>query len=259
MISPSTKRTYGRYLDYLGKWTREKGIGLSKMTIEQFEDFCTFKKYKRTTSKAVLSAVKDKLNGHDYPLKDYTIRPKDARPTRPLTRKQFHRLMGSFGSGPKDKRDKAIVGLMVDGAPRVSEVSLMDLEDLNLEDRFIDFYIPKTDGWHRTVYGYKTRQDLTEYLTARNSSDPALFVSTITGKRLTTDGLKVTIRRLGERIGIKLSPHMLRATAACAHTLLGLPTRMVQLLGNWSSVELVERYTSFLKADDIEKFPNDEW
>jgi integrase len=72
---------------------------------------------------------------------------------------------------------------------------------------------------------------------------------------MTPGGLRANFRKYGIRSEIgALSPHDLRRTMATLLVDAGAPTRLVQELGAWSDVRMVERYTRNLKADQIEKY-----
>jgi site-specific recombinase XerD len=63
-------------------------------------------------------------------------------------------------------------------------------------------------------------------------------------------GIVTMLKRLGKETGIKSNPHSFRR-GFCVHNLkAGLSTRIVQALGGWESIVMVERYSRSLSFDD---------
>ena len=72
------------------------------------------------------------------------------------------------------------------------------------------------------------------------------------GCPLTTRGLRMNLKRLGERAGLRgVTTHAFRRGFACIATLAGAPTRTVQLAGRWSDIRMVERYTQDLERQAL--------
>jgi len=63
-------------------------------------------------------------------------------------------------------------------------------------------------------------------------------------------GIATMLKRLSKQVGIKANPHSFRR-GFCIHNLKsGLSTRIVQTLGGWESIEMVERYSKSLSFED---------
>ena len=72
------------------------------------------------------------------------------------------------------------------------------------------------------------------------------------GEQLTTTGLRCLFRKLGKQAGLAaFSPHDLRRTFATLTTEAGAPSRVVQVGGRWSGLELIVRYTQALQVKAI--------
>lgn len=72
------------------------------------------------------------------------------------------------------------------------------------------------------------------------------------------------VRRLSSESGIKFSAHALRRGMAIHNLKQGLSTRVVQALGGWDTIAMVERYSANLWFDDaLELYHNtcsmDKW
>ncbi len=58
------------------------------------------------------------------------------------------------------------------------------------------------------------------------------------------------LRRLGQATGIKCNPHSFRR-GFCVHQVKsGLSTRVVQALGGWDTIVMVEKYSKSLSFDE---------
>jgi integrase/recombinase XerD len=63
-------------------------------------------------------------------------------------------------------------------------------------------------------------------------------------------GIVTMLKRLSKKTGIKANPHSFRR-GFCVHNLKsGLSTRIVQALGGWESIVMVERYSKSLSFND---------
>jgi site-specific recombinase XerD len=67
---------------------------------------------------------------------------------------------------------------------------------------------------------------------------------------LTAEGIQTVLKILSRETGIHCNPHSFRRGFAAHQTKSGLSTRVVQSLGGWESIAMVERYTKSLTFDD---------
>jgi len=72
---------------------------------------------------------------------------------------------------------------------------------------------------------------------------------------MTTRGIQLMLRRLSNDTGIQCNPHSFRR-GFCVHQVKsGLSTRVVQALGGWETIAMVEHYSKSLSFDDaLEQF-----
>ena len=67
---------------------------------------------------------------------------------------------------------------------------------------------------------------------------------------LTAEGIQTVLKTLSRETGIRCNPHSFRRGFAVHLVKAGLSTRVVQSLGGWESIAMVERYTKSLSFDD---------
>ena len=134
----------------------------------------------------------------------------------------------------KSVRDKAIVEFLYTTGVRISEMTALNREDINVIDKTIIVY--GKGAKEREVYMTDVScMYLSAYLYQRQDSNNALFVSDKKPKsRLTAAGVRAMLKKIGIETGIdKIHPHRFRTT--CATNLLrkGMPIEEVsQILGH---------------------------
>lgn len=200
--------------------------------------------------------------GDYHPALRLKIKRRETPPQRFLNDDNVKKLMESFNTGtPKGKRDLAIFCVLLDTGLRCSEVCNLEIKHLDLDNCHLSVII-KGGKWGNATFSPYTRQVLISWLAERkrfvSKSFRYVFCSiggNTPGRKLTRDGLKTIMRGWAKHAGIaKLSPHDLRRTFAIMATRNGAPSRIVQIAGRWSSIEMVERYTRGLTIDDIKPY-----
>lgn len=150
----------------------------------------------------------------------------------------------------KDKREKALVEVLLSTWCRVSEVSGMNIDDI------------KTDGSmkvlgkgekERIVYlNAKAQLALEEYLQTRNDKNEALFVSMDKPhNRVSTSWVETTIRKLGERASVdNTHPHRFRRTGATFALRSGMKIETVSHLLGHEQISTTQIYLD-LNEDEM--------
>lgn len=145
-----------------------------------------------------------------------------------------------------DRRDTAIIRLLMDTGARLSEITLLDLDDVDLKRDLVRVQ-GKGDKQRAIPFGEKTGQALTRYLRVRakhKSADlPALFLPDRGRRRLAPNGVKIMLRKRGNAAGIShMHAHRLRHTLAHEWQLNGgNETDLMHIMG-WESPEMLRRY-----------------
>lgn len=218
-------------------WLGSHGWGSSSQWIA----FCAVRKYLRWKF------------GDQHPGLKARIRRLASAPQRALNAEQAIKLLASFDRRKvKGIRDLAICTLMLDTGLRKAEICRLSILHVDLISQKV-CVITKGGGWGEGVFSEITKLYLSEWISVRAelAKCEACFINRWTGMGLTRDGLGTIVRRWGEKIGIKLTPHDLRRTFAVLSTRAGAPARVLQVAGRWSSLEMVEHYTSKITADDF--------
>lgn len=195
--------------------------------------------------------------GERHPALKLKIMRKDSGPQRTLNAEQVKKLLSHFDTSTiKGKRDLAMACLMLDTGLRCSEITNIEIKYVDAEKKSLNVII-KGGKWGKAVFSAYTAREVIEWIIVR-TGEKWLFTSiggNTPGKKLTRSGLQRIIKYWGieSEIG-ELSPHDFRRTFATLAIKAGAPSRVVQVAGRWSSIELVERYTRVLEAESIEPY-----
>jgi integrase/recombinase XerD len=183
---------------------------------------------------------------------------------RTLTMDEIERLLAVCDlTTPKGLRDAALISLLTDSGLRASEVCRLLAADLEFEVKIlptlsVNRFLVRIKGnkVKPGYFGHRTALLLEQWLKVREAlAGPGvttLFISTgglTPGQGLTSDGLRVILRKLGEAAGVKgVSAHAFRRAFACILEMAGASTRTVQELGRWENLDMVLLYTRAYKA-----------
>ena len=156
-------------------------------------------------------------------------------------------LLGACsGKSFADRRDTAIIRLLLDTGGRLSEITLLDLDHVDLR-RDIVVVRGKGDRQRAIPFGERTGQALTRYLRVRarhiGAALPALFLAERGRHRLAPNGVKLMLRRRGDQAGIsRMHAHRLRHTLAHQWQLQGGNETDLMAIMGWESPEMLRRY-----------------
>lgn len=148
--------------------------------------------------------------------------------------------------GAMGKRNRAIVGLLLDTGIRRAEATNLRIEDVDLEDQLI-VVTGKGSKQRRVPFSTGVKQLLREWLSALGEMEGSLF-------GLTDQGIRQLFRRIQVETGIKnFYPHACRHTAATSMVRSNMDTHSVKRILGHSSIIVTERYLSLSDADLREK------
>jgi len=150
------------------------------------------------------------------------------------------------------KRDTALVLALLDTGCRAAELVGLNIDDIDLSTGAVTVRLGK-GGKSRTTYlGSKATRALHRYLAERPPAGPdaPLFPSATTAERLTTNGLLLLCRRLGQRAGVaRCNPHKFRRTFALWSLRAGMNIYALQRLMGHSELTVLQRYLALVEQD----------
>ena len=148
------------------------------------------------------------------------------------------------GSSFEQRRDSALVRLLVDCGVRCSEIMNLAVEDVDREHQVI-LVLGKGRRPRAVAYGKKTAQSIDRYLRQRARHPHAELPWLWLGPkgRLTDSGLRQMLERRGEQAGIgHVYPHQFRHTMAHRWMAEGGGESDLMMIAGWRSRAMLNRY-----------------
>jgi site-specific recombinase XerD len=184
---------------------------------------------------------------HADPLAGITIDKPEPPPVPILTDDELAALVGACkGKTFKDRRDEALIRLLIDCGLRVSELTGIDLADLDLDGESVTV-TGKGSRVRAAYFGAKTAQALDRYLRERAKHRHAGCAALFLGERgrFTPDGVRERLKIRAEMAGLDpktVHPHRFRHTNAHDFLLAGGQERDLKRLMGWRSDTMLDRY-----------------
>ncbi len=148
----------------------------------------------------------------------------------------FEQLQTLLNHSQSD-RDKAILNFLWHSGCRLSEASTVKACDFNWDEGTV-VVLGKGNKFRKALSGNGL---VKAWFAAHDSFE------------LNASGIQMMLKRLGKEAGIHCNPHSFRRGFAVHQVKSGLSTRVVQSLGGWEQISMVERYTKSLSFDDALK------
>lgn len=175
--------------------------------------------------------------------------PRTPRPLpKALTLDDVERLLAApVGTGPLVLRDRALLELLYGAGLRISELTALDLDDLDPVERLVRV-LGKGDRERLVPYGEPAASALTAWVVQARPGlvprAPALFLNG-RGGRLTRQGAWQRVKRSAAKVGLEheVTPHALRHSYATHLLDGGADVRAVQELLGHASVTTTQIYT----------------
>lgn len=179
-----------------------------------------------------------------------------------LSKTEINKLFRAVDRNPNrviSLRDRAVVSLALATALRVSALVNINIEDINFDNNIIKV-IEKRQKVREIYIGDNIKSVLKEWINIRNRefesiNSNALFLSQKKG-RLSVDSVADLLTKYCEEAGIKrITPHKLRASAACALAKNNIPVKAIAKQLGHNNVSTTMRYIDVFN-EDTEKSKN---
>ncbi len=266
-VAPNTQVAYRRDLRlYLGYLAERRITDPTKVGEQDITDFLAMlrereyapgKRYSSATVARVLAAVR---GFHKFLVREGVSRADPAEPVgsprvprslpRALPVEDVERLLAAVpADGAIASRDQAILELLYAAGLRISELTALDVDDLDLEERSVRC-IGKGSKERIVPLGRAAVDSLKRYLTqarpglAKSASGAAVFLNA-RGTRLTRQGCWKLLKKhaAAAELRRRISPHTLRHSFATHLLDGGADIRVVQELLGHASVSTTQVYT----------------
>jgi len=174
-----------------------------------------------------------------------------------LTENEIHSLLKAIDRSHSQisaVRDRAMIGLALATAMRISAILNINLEDVDLEARTINV-IEKRQKIRKITIGSNTARLLDEWIKLRSREyaeieTTALFISQY-GTRLSVVSANNALEKYCSAAHIRrITFHKLRATAACILARKGTPLKTISKQLNHNSISVTQRYVAAFEEDN---------
>lgn len=264
-LSPNTVEAYGRdvakYLAFLAGSGIEKPEDVEPRTITGFLNLEKDRGLGPGSLARLVSSVKgfhlflvNEDHAANLPTSELRTPRKPRRLPHALTQAEAVRLLEQpMVEDPAGLRDRAMLELLYATGMRISELTSLDLEDLDLEEG--EVRVMGKGGKERVVpLGSQASESLAKYLRfgrsrlLRGRSQRGVFLN-MKGGRLSRSGAWRIIKEYAGRVGLeeRLTPHTLRHSFATHLLENGADLRYIQELLGHSSISTTQIYTHVSK------------
>ncbi len=255
-VSEHTLKSYQRDIKYLLNYcVAEKTQQWQDIQTADIRNHIAGRHRKGIASKSLqreLSAIRSFYN---YLIKNQHLQNNPARHIKaPKQEKKLPKVLdvdqmsGILGSSPDsilEIRDLAMFELFYSSGLRLSELSALNMDDIDLADRELRVLKGKGDKQRNLPVGSKAISALEKWLKCRTETlDSAVFISN-KGKRLGQRSIQLRLDRWCKKIGLPehVHPHMLRHSFASHLLESSHDIRAVQELLGHSNLSTTQIYT----------------
>lgn len=249
-IEGCSDRTIKYYKEIIDKFNDSFDKSIKKITTEEIRSYLSNYKEMSTCGsttidniRRVLSSFFSWLEDEDYIIKSPIRRIHRIKtPTtvkEVLTDENLEKLRDEC----ENIRDLSLIELLISTGMRVGELVNLNISNLNFEDRSC-IVLGKGNKEREVYFDAKTKLHLKEYISKRNDTNDALFVSLREPhQRLSISGIELIVRNLGINTNInKVHPHKFRRTLATMAIDKGMPVEQVQKLLGHVKIETTMHY-----------------
>lgn len=276
-LSPNTTRAYETDLQAFVEWARREGVDPFHVSHGQIREWLAELRgagYATTTQNRHLSAVRSLykwLVSRDITDEDAAAAvasPKlSKRLPSTLSDSDVRLLLSACSNGPEGTRDHALIELLYASGARISEVSALDVRDVDVRQRQVRLFGKGSKERLVPLYPRAVEAVQTYVKDARPSlvccsgrANNALFLSS-RGNRMSAAALRERFEHLVELAGLdpSITPHAMRHTFATQLLDGGADLRSVQELLGHESLSTTQIYTHLsverLKAAALQAHP----
>lgn len=249
-IEGCSDRTIKYYKEIIDKFNDSFDKSIKRISTEEIRSYLS--NYKETSTcgsttidniRRVLSSFFSWLEDEDYIIKSPIRRIHRIKtPTtvkEVLTDENLEKLRDEC----ENIRDLSLIELLISTGMRVGELVNLNISNLDFEDRSC-IVLGKGNKEREVYFDAKTKLHLKEYISKRNDTNDALFVSLREPhQRLSISGIELIVRNLGVNTNInKVHPHKFRRTLATMAIDKGMPVEQVQKLLGHVKIETTMHY-----------------
>lgn len=249
-IEGCSNRTIKYYEEIINKFIHEFDKSIKNIDTDNIRQYLS--KYKELSNcssitidnlRRVLSSFFSWLEDEDYIIKSPVRRIHKIKTAtivkETLTDENIEKLRDEC----ENIRDLCLIELLISTGMRVGEIVNLNINDINFEERSC-IVLGKGNKQREVYFDAKTKLHLQNYLSKRNDTNKALFVSMRKPyQRLSISGIELIVRNIGLNSKINnVHPHKFRRTLATMAIDKGMPVEQVQKLLGHVKIETTMHY-----------------
>lgn len=213
--------------NYLNEY--QQGSSVSKVTMDNV--------------RRILSTFFSWLEDEDYILKSPVRRIHKVKTGKTVKETYSDESLELMRDHCDNTRDLAMIDLLSSTGIRVGELVRLNIQDVDFENRECVVF-GKGNKQRRVYFDARTKIHLQKYLSERQDSNEALFVSlSKPNERLLISGVEIRLRKIGRELNLhKVHPHKFRRTLATMAIDKGMPIEQVQQLLGHQSIDTTLQY-----------------
>jgi integrase/recombinase XerD len=152
--------------------------------------------------------------------------------------------------------DTIIVELLSQTGLRVSEACQLTLAEVDLEKGFLTVKLAKWGKTRRVGLTQRVQIALQHYLSQRPAISSTRLLVTAQGRSMERYGARTRLEKLGQRIGIPVTPHALRRAFVTLNANKGRPLVMLQIACGHSDIATTRSYCLTSEDEAIQAMQN---
>lgn len=262
-LSKTTLSSYALHLKIFSSFTDKK---IQNITKQDIYDYLDYRQANSNLQNSTLETIRAVLRSFFEWLKDEEIiKENPLSKMKPIKCKESVvkyltiEELELIREHCKDIREKALLEILYSTGCRLSELTSLNIEDVNFNNRTISV-LGKGNKERMVFFSPKSSLYLKKYLNSRKDNCEALFVTERKEyRRLSNRGVQRIISRMGKRSGIYLHCHMTRHTLATNLLNSGVELVVVKdLLGHTdiNTTQIYAKATQSYKQQCYDRFFN---
>ncbi len=237
-------------LEQFNKWLAGSDTNIedfSRSDVQQYIDYLAAKKKSASTINKIWNAIKkySKFVGKEDCIEDISVvKAPDYKKEAPqaLSKNERNRLICDIDRS-RNKRDFAIIMVLLNTGIRVSELVSIDRSDIEISERKGKLTVVGKGNKERTIpLNAEVRRAIDKYLYQRIDDYPAIFLSN-RGKRISVRTVQNLVHKYGYHV------HQLRHTFITDLQRSGADLTLIQSLSGHSSLGMLSRYSMPTQED----------
>lgn len=242
-FSPHTIKNYARYVyEYLAKYPQLTFDDFqTELELTPAESFGRRDKYFKALLCFARFLIREESLSQIFVDKALAIQPKRHIPAKQtsVNEEQLQQLLAAC----TNPLNRLIIHLLSSTGLRAAEFCALKYQDINLAEGYLTVQRGKGGKRRRVGLPPSVHQLLAAHMEALTNQSPeaSLFIN-ILGQPMTRDGLLNRIRKLGQKIGISVSPHALRRAFVTINANKGRSLVMLQMACGHSDIKTTRSY-----------------